>query len=297
MQKDEPQKLLFVINPISGGKEKQDWESFISNSFKELPHTIEFYILSGTSDKTSVQHHIQTIQPDKVVAVGGDGTVKMVAELLIDTNMALGILPAGSANGMAKELGIPLPKQEALNIVLQGTTKKIDVIRINDTEICIHLGDLGLNAMLVKYFESSKKRGMLGYAQGVFKTLWNKQTLHATITTEQGTIKRRAYMIVLANAKQYGTGATINPEGKVDDGFFEIVIVRKLNFWGLLNALITHKTFKKEKAEILSTKKVELSTLKKAYFQIDGEYLGRMKHITASIAPNCLNVMTPVIQS
>ena len=239
---------------------------------------------------------MQTIQPDKVVAVGGDGTVKMVAELIRNTKTVLGLLPAGSANGMAKELGVPLKKEEALDIVLHGEKKVIDVIQINEDEICIHLSDLGLNAMLIKYFETGKKRGMIGYAKGVIKTLWNKQTLHVDIVTDKGKFHRRAYMIVLANASKYGTGATINPEGKVDDGFFEVVVVRKLNFWGLLNALITHKTFHKDKAEIFSTKTLELTALRKAYFQVDGEYLGRTKKISARIAPNCLHVMVAAQQ-
>jgi YegS/Rv2252/BmrU family lipid kinase len=293
MQKEGQQKLLFVINPVSGGKEKRDWEAFIRDFFKELPHSIEFYLLTGESDEVSVQHHIQTVKPDKVVAVGGDGTVKMVAEIIKGTPIALGILPAGSANGMAKELGIPLTKNEALEVVINGQRKNIDSIQVNGEEMCIHLSDAGLNAMLVKYFEDTKKRGMWGYAKGVFKVLWNKRKLYATITTDEGTYHRKAYMIVLANARQYGTGATINPEGKVDDGYFEVVVVRKLNFWGLLNTLITHRKFDKEKAEIFSTKKAELTLLKKAYFQVDGEYRGRTKSITASIAPNCLSIMVP----
>ena len=120
--------------------------------------------------------------------------------------------------------------------------------------------------------------------------------LHVDILTDEAKYHRRAYMIVLANASKYGTGATINPQGKVDDGFFEVVVVRKLNFWGLLNALITHKTFDKEKAEIFSTKKVELTALRRAYFQVDGEYLGRTKKIKAVIAPRCLNIMSTTEQ-
>lgn len=294
MQKDGSQKLLFVINPISGGKEKTDWETSIRDFFNDLPHSIEFYLLTGESDQASVQHHIQTIQPDKVVAVGGDGTVKMVAEIINNTAISLGILPAGSANGMAKELGIPPDKHEALDIILNGSRKSIDTIKINDEEMCIHLSDAGLNAMLVKYFEENKKRGMWGYAKGVFKTLWNKRKLYATIVTDEGTYRRKAYMIVIANARQYGTGATINPEGEVDDGLFEIVVVRRLNFWGLLNTLITHRTFDKRKAEIFSTKKAELTLLKRAYFQVDGEYRGRTKSIIASIIPKSLNVMVPI---
>src|SRR6476661_3903158 len=107
MHNQQPLKLLFVINPVSGGKEKQDWEASIREYFKEIPHMAEFYLLNGQSDKRSLQHYIETLSPDRVVAVGGDGTVKMVTELLKDTSIPLGIIPAGSANGMAKELAIP----------------------------------------------------------------------------------------------------------------------------------------------------------------------------------------------
>ena len=131
MQKDEPQKILFVINPVSGGKEKQDWESSIREFFKELPHSIEFYLLTGEQDSSSIKHHINRIQPRKVVAVGGDGSVKLVAEIIRELPVVLGILPAGSANGMAKELNIPLLKEDALNVIVNGKEECIDVIQIN----------------------------------------------------------------------------------------------------------------------------------------------------------------------
>lgn len=293
MQKEEAQKFLFVINPVSGGKEKHDWENSIRSFFKNLPHSIEFYLLTGENDSVSVQHHIDTIQPQKVVAVGGDGTVKMLAELLINKTITLGILPAGSANGLAKELNVPLLITDALQLISTGKEKTIDAIRINEKEICIHLSDMGLNAMLVKYFEENSKRGMWGYTKGVMKMLWNKQKIHATITTDSTTEKRKAYMIVVANASKYGTGATINPEGKMDDGYFEVVVVRKLNFWELLKLLITHKTFNADKVEIFSTTKLDITTIKKSYFQVDGEYRGRTKIINAHILPMSLRVLVP----
>jgi diacylglycerol kinase (ATP) len=293
MQKEEPQKILFVINPVSGGREKQDWETSIRDFFKELPHSIEIFLLTGKNDSVSIKHHIETINPQKVVAVGGDGTVKQVAEILLEKSISLGILPAGSANGMAKELNLPLVKEDALNVIVNGKEKCIDVIQINENEICIHLSDMGLNAMLVKYFEENKKRGMWSYTKGVFKMLWNKQKIHATIITDEGTEHRKAFMIVLANASKYGTGAIINPDGKLNDGRFEVVVVRRLSFWELLKLLVTHKPFNEDKVEIFSTTKLELTTLKKTYFQVDGEYRGRTKMIKAQILPNCLKVMLP----
>lgn len=293
MQKDGKLKILFVINPVSGGKEKHDWEASVREYFKDKPHAIEFYLLTGKDDKVSIQHHIERILPDRVVAVGGDGTVRMIADMLKETTMSLGILPAGSANGMAKELKIPLQAEEALNIIANGESRKIDIVKINEEEICIHLSDVGLNAMLVKYFEGSKKRGMWGYGRAVLKVLWKKQSLHVIIKTDDRQIKRKAYMIVIANAQTYGTGAVINPEGKLDDGLFEIVVVRKLNVLELLKMLITHKPFHPNRVEVFQTKNLELLIKRKTYFQVDGEYLGKTTCVKARILPRIINVMLP----
>ena len=286
-------KVLFIINPISGGKAKNDWEASIREYFRESPHSTDFYLLTGKDDKRSVLHHIETVKPDRVVAVGGDGTVKMLAEILKETTMALGILPAGSANGMATELGIPMEQDAALDVVVHGMIKKIDVLRINEEEICIHLSDVGLNAMLVKYFEQSETRGMWSYGKAVFRVLWEKQKMKVRIQTENETLQREAYMVVLANARKYGTGANINPEGDIADGTMEIVILRKLNVFEIMKAIFTDRTFHPRRIEIICATSVELKLHRKAYFQIDGEYKGKTTSVKARVLPGILNVIVP----
>ena len=292
MQKAENMKILFVINPISGGKEKKDWESTIRQYFKESPHNMEFYLLSGAEDAGSVKYYIESVNPDRVVGVGGDGTIKLLAELLQNTNIPLGIIPAGSANGMARELEIPADIDVALDISVNGLVKPIDVILVNG-EICIHLSDVGLNAMLVKYFEKSEKRGMWGYGKAVLRMLYEKQKMYATIITDEATYKRKAYMVTIANARKYGTGANINPEGDVADGYFEVVVVRKLNLIEIGKAIFTEKSFHPRRIEVFKTKKLQLSLLHRSFFQVDGEYRGKIKELTASIVPNALKIMLP----
>lgn len=296
MQNQDRLKILFVINPVSGGKEKHDWEASIREYFKEKPHIAEFYLLTGENDPISIRHHMDRVQPDRVVAVGGDGTVKMLADILKETAVPLGILPAGSANGMARELKIPLDVKDALDVIINGEARKLDLIKINEEEVCLHLSDIGLNALLVKYFEGSKKRGMWGYGKAVFKVLWKKPLLYATIKTDNEEVKRKAYMVVIANAQTYGTGAIINPEGKLDDGLFEIVVIRRLHFFELLKMLITHKPFHPNRIEVFQTKNLELNLKRKAYFQIDGEYLGKTISVRARILSKILQVMLPAGQ-
>lgn len=254
---------------------------------------MEFYQLTGESDDDRIRHCLEQVKPDRVIAVGGDGTVKLLVELLIGSDLPLGIIPAGSANGMAKELDIPLKVEDALKIITDGKFKKIDAIQINDHETCIHLSDIGLNALLVKYFEKSKVRGMWGYGKAVFRVLWEKQLMNVTIKTDKDIIRRKAYMVVLANAKTYGTGAIINPEGNLEDGNFEIVLIRKLSVWELFKMLISHQPFNPECVEVLCAKNMDLNVTKNAYFQVDGEYRGKTKNIKAKALSQIVTMILP----
>ena len=155
MESLSPLNILFIINPSSGSKNNIDWEAEIRNYFKQDSYHIEFLILTGKDDAGLISSRIENLCPQKVVAVGGDGTVCLVAGKLLHKSVTLGILPGGSANGMAAELNIPKDINAALDLIVNGKEQKCDVLRINGSQICIHLSDLGLNARLVKYFDKS----------------------------------------------------------------------------------------------------------------------------------------------
>ena len=284
-------KILFVINPVSGAKKKINWETVIRNYFKNLPHSIEFYILSDKEDTGSLEYWIEKLQVTRIVAVGGDGTVALLAKQLIGKEIIMGILPAGSANGMAKELHIPEIAVSALDIIINGTVKYCDVIKINETDICLHLSDFGLNARLIKYFDETRLRGMWGYARMVIKVLWRKKLLNAHIVADNLDLKISAYMVVIANASKYGTGAVINPSGKVGDGIFEIVIVRKLSFSQLFRMFLSYQNFDPKNVEVFQTRSATITTRRQTHFQVDGEYKGKIDKVTAAIIPTQLKLL------
>ena len=117
-------RLLFVINEGAGVRTNIDWNDIISNYFENLPYVIEFFVLPHEEAAAKLKKKIADSKPQKVVAVGGDGTVSMVAHEVRGTEMQMGIIPAGSANGMAKELGIPEDASMALGIIVSGVVKK-----------------------------------------------------------------------------------------------------------------------------------------------------------------------------
>jgi diacylglycerol kinase (ATP) len=293
MHQSDQLKIIFVINPRSGGKQKYDWEKEIKKFFDTNCHEIEFFHLGGQNDIDLLKQLIKVFEPDRVVAVGGDGTISFTAKGIIGTEIALGILPAGSANGLAKELEIPSTPGEGLDLILHGTKRKADVIRINDEYYCLHLSDLGLNAQLIKHFEAENTRGKFGYAKIVTRLIFRrKPRMSVSIGKNNSELQRFAFMVVLANATKYGTGAVINPEGSLYDGLFEVVVIRKLAVFEILKSLFKPERFDPKKFELFHTTDVCIKTKRRAHFQVDGEYIGKVSEINAVIMPGLLNIIT-----
>jgi YegS/Rv2252/BmrU family lipid kinase len=286
-------KFLFVINPISGGRKKQNFESAIHEYFKPLPHHVEFFLMDGKNDAASLTHWISNWNPDRVIAVGGDGTVSLVAEQLLGTDVPMGILPAGSANGMAKELEITKDVQAALNVVVTGEVKRADIIRLNRKHFCLHLSDIGLNAQIIKCFDEKNIRGFLGYGRALLKTLLNKERINVKIDSNGKEIQRNALMVVIANATKYGTGAVINPAGDLYDGLFEVVVVKKLAIAELFRMLINARRFDPRNVEVFHTRHAMIETKRNVHFQIDGEYLGKINKLEAAVEAARLNLILP----
>jgi diacylglycerol kinase (ATP) len=284
-------KILFIINPISGNS-ITDWSVEIANYFSTLNHTIQLYILTKTCSVQTIKDKIDLFKPHQVVAVGGDGTVKMVAECLIHTDILLGILPAGSANGLAKELGIEENPQKALNLLVENHSKKIHITMVSN-HLCIHLSDIGLNAYVMKKFERQNGRGMWGYFMASLRVLMQNTRMQVEMKIGDKTIKMKAEMVVIANATKYGTGAVINPIGRLDDGVFEVVVIKEISLLEVFKMVFSHESFDRAKTEIFQTNQLSMRATKKVHFQVDGEYLGKIKAVNAVLVPDALQIICP----
>ncbi len=193
---------------------------------------------------------------------------------------------------MARELGIPLDITKALELVLEGTARPIHLVRINN-ELCIHLSDIGFNAYIVKKFETQGQRGMLGYLKAAWKVLWQHARMQAEFRINGELIQRSAVMIVIANATKYGTGVRINPVGRLDDDLFEVVIIRKISLLEILKMSLTNLPLNAKKTEVFQTSSVVIRSRRKAHFQVDGEYLGKINELEATLIPAALPVICP----
>jgi len=282
-------KLLFIVNPGSGSDDT-DFKTVISDFFLPLNHHVEIYELPDKCSTDQISTTIKKAGADRVIAVGGDGTLKLVAECLKGTKTPIGIIPAGSANGMAKELGIPININEALELIITGTPKEIHAVMVND-ELCIHLSDIGFNAYIIKKFDDLPQRGMWGYAKATWKALWSHHLMEVEFEIAGETIRSQAAMVVIANATMYGTGVKINPEGKLDDDVFEVILVKKYSVMEIIKIRLTNLPFNPEKIEIFATKNLQIKTKHKVHFQVDGEYMGKVNQVNAKIIPAAISII------
>ncbi len=285
-------RLLFVMNPTSGRTSNEDVITFIKESFPE--HEFHIHYTTGENDDAKIKHAITEFSPERVAACGGDGTVQLVARNLIKTSIPLGIVPLGSANGLAKALTLPKNFQDAIHLI-QTSPHLIgmDLLRINDNYLCTHLSDIGTNALLVKSYEESGDKGMIGYAKHLISSIQQSDIMQYEIETPQGTFQKEGYMLMIANAHKYGTGVQIS-QGSVSDGKFEICNVQKIDLESAIKAGLTAINIFIDKdmfSDVISCEHATIKINPQAHLQIDGEYIGEVDTIKVEILSSAIRVV------
>ncbi len=285
--------VIMVVNPVSGGRDKSGLIQAAAHYAKN--HNLNFilYGTTGSNDGEKIKDLFNKFLPERVVVAGGDGTIRLVAQALENKDFVLGIIPAGSSNGLATDLCLVKPLKEILNIAFNGHFIEMDVLQING-KTCLHLSDLGLNAKLVENFEKSTVRGKWGYALQVFNTLLKAgRPFEAIITADDKIIECKVRMIVVANSQKYGTGVVINPTGLMNDGKFELVILKNLNLIIFGKIITGSMPVNPDDIVIVSTDKAIIKLNRPVSFQIDGEYCGTETELDVSISPNKIKVAVP----
>jgi YegS/Rv2252/BmrU family lipid kinase len=291
----QSQKLLFIINPKSGNTDKTNLERQIKSVCAKNSKDYALFYTTGENDQQKIKEKHSEYQADTLVACGGDGTVNLVAENLFHSETKLGIIPLGSANGLAYELGIENDVEESLEILMKGSVKSIDVICINDEYYCLHLSDVGFNAQMIRDFEENEERGMFAYAKSFFSSLIDKKATDFVIEFNGTKKEVKAEMIVLANASSYGSGAVINPGSKLDDGSFELIIFKPMPLRDLVS--LTLESFlgdikNSPYVEIHKAESARIYCEKAELLQVDGELKGEHKHVKAKVLKGALKIIS-----
>ena len=261
------------MHPISGTIRKSGIPKIIEKTLDK-----EYYEFSIA--ETNYSGHAYEIAKDAkekgfyaVVAVGGDGTVNEVAKAIVHSDTALGILPCGSGNGLARHLMLPLDIQKAVEVINMHTVHDLDYGLINNIPFFCTCG-MGFDAFISMKFAEAGKRGPVTYLENILREGLKYKPETYEIIDENGTSIRRAFLISCANASQYGNNAYIAPQASMSDGLLDITIMEPLDMIEASQISIDmfNKTLNNNsKIKTFKTKHIQVHREKAGFIHYDGE--------------------------
>ncbi len=224
MQSMEKKKIVFIMNPISGTASKAGIPHLVETILDKEKFEYRIAETERAGHASEIAHNAANDGVDIVVAVGGDGTVNEVARALIETNTALGIIPCGSGNGLARHLMLPINVKGAIEVLNKCEIHDLDYGTINGMPFFCTCG-MGFDAFISMKFAMSGKRGPITYVENVLKEGLSYKPETYEIEDETGTKSYKAFLISVANASQYGNDAYIAPQASMRDGLMDIIIM------------------------------------------------------------------------
>lgn len=289
-------KLLFIVNPISGGVDKEPFLEQARIICNKYGIQFEIFKTTGNNDEQNALRAIDDFKPDKIASVGGDGTTLFVATLLLNTDYAMGIIPLGSANGMATELFVnPDPVEALKDIIMSNISGGLDMIKINDEHYTLHIGDVGLNASIVESYEKDPNRGMATYAKYFLEELTKLKPFKVRVKSEGEETETTVIMAAICNARKYGTGVPLNVIGNPMDGKFEIVLIEKIDAASLITAGLSafnDKFYDSQTSKIIQTDRAEIIFEEPRMLQLDGEVIQTYKKLDIELLKSAVQLIT-----
>lgn len=291
----EGKEALLIINPVSGTRSKHGLITTVMERLSQRGVKVKCEITKGKGDASRMASEAAAKRMDFVISAGGDGTVNEIANSLSHTSTALGIIPLGSGNGLARSLGIPQDVNESLKVIEEGHILTCDRGIVNDFPFYCTFG-LGFDAAVSEKFATMKRRGKVTYVRSALREFLRYRSEPYVIATDGNVLTDSAFLIAVCNAPQYGNNAYIAPKAQLSDGLLDITVVHKDSTLMAIKMgvdLMTGYLDRNTGIKTLKIKEAKISRLSEGPVHLDGEpmTLGKTLHITCD--PGALRVFAP----
>jgi YegS/Rv2252/BmrU family lipid kinase len=289
------QSIKFIINPVAGFRRDK---SYITDLIRSRCRHVKFSLeqTTGRGDATRMAQDAAAEGYGVVVAVGGDGTVNEVASGLVGTETALGIVPHGSGNGLARSMGIPLQAVKALEVIWNGKEYHIDAGRAAHRYFFVVTG-VGFDASVGHKFNSAVWRGPVPYFYIAAREFANYQPEPLRLCFEDKVLEMTPFLVTIANTQQYGNGAIIAPHARPDDGILDICVVRPMNFVEFMLHVPKLFTGKADTVPLITYYRANAAAIEKSgpvLFHVDGEAEISPGPVHVSVLPKALKIIVPI---
>lgn len=289
-------KAIFVINLVSGTSSKAGVPNLIEEHLDKEKFDYEIAITEYAGHASEIASRAKDNGVDIVVAVGGDGTVNEVARAIVHSNTALGIMPCGSGNGLARHLLLPMNLKKSIEIINACEIRDLDYGVINGYPFFCTCG-MGFDAFISQKFAEAGKRGPITYAENILREGLKYEPETYVVEDENGVHQYKAFLISCANASQYGNNAYIAPQASLTDGMMDITILEPFTVLDVpsLSFQLFNKTIdQNSRIKTLKEKKITIHRTQEGVFHYDGDPTMGGKDLEVEIIPKGLKVMAPI---
>ena len=292
-------KIRFIFNPCSGKNRRRSWLVPVIREFIAA-HRLAADVIptERPGHATELAREALAAGCERVVAVGGDGTMNEVAQALIGAPTALGLVPCGSGNGLALHLGIPTNPRAALRLLadLRAQVVAIDTGTANGHPFCNAMG-VGFDAEISRRFNRLARRGFLAYARTGLAAWFRFLPQTVTISNGYGSAERlEALIVAVANSDQYGNYARIAPRARVDDGALDLIAVRPLDLLStamLVARLFTGSVDRSTRVRRLRGRRFVIERPSPGLLHTDGETHDAAARVEVVVRPRSLRIVVP----
>jgi YegS/Rv2252/BmrU family lipid kinase len=288
-------KVYVIINPVSGTSKKQNLPHKIAEKFDAREFDIHIFVTGYAGHGSEIARQAIADKAKYVIAAGGDGTINEVASILVNSGIALGIIPMGSGNGLGRDLNIPIDAQKALDVIAEENVIDIDYGLANDKIFFCTCG-MGFDAEVAAKSSGKKSRGSFMYFKNMLEAFFEQKPKTYEITCPEGSIRDKAFVVTCANTSQYGYNAHIAPHADIQDGKMNIAILKPLTILDVPQTslqLFTKKIDENSKMVELITNKAIIRREQEGMIHIDGDPIKMGMEINVEIVPKGLKVLVP----
>jgi len=290
-----PKRMLFIVNPKAGTNLQKNIGDAVDKhlNHKRFVYGIQRSEYPGHGYELAKQAVVDGY--DIVVAVGGDGSVNEIAPALIGTEVALGIVPAGSGNGLAMHLGYGRVLAKAVDKLNTADKQLIDVGMLNGRPF-FNVAGIGYDALVANMMKASSWRGFVPYVLKSMEAGLIYSPCTCRIELDDQVVHQTCFVIAIANGAMYGYNLQIAPDARLDDGFFEVVVLKDVPRWQYLAAVpatFNGKIYDASFVEHFTTRRVVISADEPLHVHVDGEALQVQESLTFEINPKALHILTP----
>ena len=288
--------IRFILNPKSG-KEPANQE-YIAKCIQLNFPGADMRLTSAPKHATELAREAAAHGFESVVVLGGDGTINEAAQGLVGTQTALGIIPRGSGNGLAREIGMFLPLEEALVKLQRATVHACDVGMANN-ELFLNVAGVGIEAKIAWQFMEHGKTGTRGKAPYFTlgaKTFFTYKPNTLRVTTDGHTQEMAPLTLVFANGRQYGSNFKIAPQARLTDGKLDMVEIKNVAKYKLLAAVPFFFTDKKPPFGVTVTTQITSVVIESDHeilYHIDGEPRKTDRRLEITVKPGALRLLLP----